>query len=124
MGFFLPNYTEAYYSIGVSIVRCGVEAGARCDRGIVEDAVDDAYHADTPRMKPRSLSLMLTIEISQAQKYCWTAAFGGTMVVRWGITGGDSHIRIRRCKHVLQVIPRDRAEAPPARAIFYCGQVG
>ena len=77
MGSFLPNYTEDYDSIGVSIVRCGVGSGACCDRGIVEDAVDDAYHADNPRHEAQVMLLILPIEISQAQKCCWTAAYDG-----------------------------------------------
>lgn len=79
---------------------------------IVEEAVDDAYHADTSRTKPRSLR----IEIFPSA--VWTAAYDGG-------TPRRRRSKYDCCKHVLQVIPRDRAEAPPDRAIlFYCGKVG
>ena len=94
MGSFLPNYTKAYYSIGVSIVRCGVEAVQRCDRGIVEDAVDYAYHADNPRHEAQVMLLILPIENFPSTE----VQLDGSL--RWGM--GDSRRRRANTNKTLQ----------------------
>ena len=83
---------------------------ASYDRGrtksIVEDAVDDAYHRHLPH---EAQVMLLILQLKFSHYFRWTAAYESD--------GGSGRESIRRCKH-LQVIPRDRAEAPPARAIL------
>lgn len=92
-------------------------SGARCDRGIVEEAVDDAYDADRFPHEAQVMLLILRIKISQV----WSAVGRQPRRGRMGETAGRRRANTTAAASMLlQVIPRDRAEAPPApRNILY-----